>query len=425
MNVKLKPSSLNGTIKAISSKSQAHRVLIASALSQEPTQINCNCFGEDILATAQCLRALGAGVEIKDEAIIVTPVKNTPAQATLDCNESGSTLRFLLPVTAALGVKGTFTGSGRLPSRPIMPLRREMENFGVEFSEPWKFPIEISGKLVSGEYSMKGNVSSQFITGLLFALPLLEGDSTLRIIPPVESRSYIDMTLEVLREFKIEISEKDNVFYIKGSQKYITPKEITVEGDWSNSAFFLVAGAIGGDVTVTGLNLSSLQGDKKIIDILKQMGAEVTADENAVNVKKAELHAVSIDASDIPDLVPVLSVAGAAAESGLTVISNAERLRLKESDRLAAVSECLNNIGSVNAETDDGLVIWTYERISGGEVFSFNDHRIVMSMAVASLASQEEITIREAQAVSKSYPGFFEDFNKLGGKADVIDTQGE
>lgn len=425
MNVKLKPSSLNGTIKAISSKSQAHRILIASALSQEPTQINCNCFGEDILATAQCLRALGAEVEIKDEAIIVTPVKNTPAQATLDCNESGSTLRFLLPVTAALGVKGTFTGSGRLPSRPIMPLRREMENFGVEFSEPWKFPIEISEKLVSGEYSMKGNVSSQFITGLLFALPLLEGDSTLRIIPPVESRSYIDMTLEVLKRFKIEISEKDNVFYIKGSQKYITPKEITVEGDWSNSAFFLVGGAIGGDVTVTGLNLSSLQGDKKIIDILKQMGAEVTADENAVNVKKAELHAVSIDASDIPDLVPVLSVAGAAAKSGLTVISNAERLRLKESDRLAAVSECLNNIGSVNAETDDGLVIWTYERISGGEVFSFNDHRIVMSMAVASLASQGEITIREAQAVSKSYPGFFEDFNKLGGKADVIDTQGE
>ena len=425
MNIKLTPSKLNGTVEAISSKSQAHRVLIAAALSDKKTAIRCNCIGDDIAATVDCLNALGAKIEIRDGVIEVTPIDTAAKEATLDCRESGSTLRFLLPVAGALGVKASFTGSGRLPSRPIMPLRREMENYGVDFSEPWKFPIEISGKLTAGEYSIKGDVSSQFITGLLFALPLCESDSTLRIIPPVESRSYIDMTLETLRAFGIKLEEKDNVFYIKGSQKYISPGEITVEGDWSNAAFFLTAGAIGDSVTVTGLRTDSCQGDKKILDILKEMGAEVTVDGNSVTVSKKELHAVSVNAEDIPDLVPIIGVANACAESGLGVITNAERLRLKESDRLAAVSECLNNIGIVNAETDDGVVIWTYEKVRGGNVFSFNDHRIVMSMAIASVASAGDITIREAQAVSKSYPDFFEDFKFLGGKADVIDTQGE
>ena len=258
-----------------------------------------------------------------------------------------------------------------------------------------------------------------------FYKPLAEGDSTLRLIPPVESRSYIDMTLNTLKKFGIEIDEKDNTFYIKGSSKYISPEEITVEGDWSNAAFFLTAGALAGSVTVTGLDESSLQGDKKVLDILERMGADIKKDKNGITVSRGGLVGTQIDAGDIPDLVPILSVAAAAADSGVTIITNAERLRLKESDRLAALSECLNNIGNVNAETDDGLVVWSGEKIAGGNVFSFNDHRIVMSMAIASVASSGDITIRNAEAVNKSYPTFFEDFKALGGKCDVIDTQGK
>ena len=288
-----------------------------------------------------------------------------------------------------------------------------------------EFPIEIKGRLGNGKYVLHGNVSSQFITGLLFALPLADGDSTLRLIPPVESRPYIDMTLDTLKKFGIEISEEDNVFSIRGNQKYVTPREICAEGDWSNAAFFLTAGALGSDVAVTGLNPASFQGDRAILTELEKMGAEVKFENGAVRAVGSELHGSQISAENIPDLVPTLSVAAAAAKTGLTVISNAGRLRLKESNRLAAIGECLNNIGCVNAETDDGLIIWSGEPLYGGEVFSFYDHRIVMAMAVASTAAQGDIIIRDAQSVAKSYPTFFEDFKALGGIADVIDDEGK
>ncbi len=425
MNIKISPSQLNGTVAAISSKSDAHRILIAAALSDKKTVIDCNTLSDDINATADCLKALGAGVEIHKGKFEVTPIANPPKSAELDCKESGSTLRFLMPVAAALGMNATFSGSGRLPSRPIMPLRRELESGGVEFTPPWQFPILISGKLQSGNYSLKGNVSSQFVTGMLFALPLLDGDSTLRLIPPVESRSYIDMTLDTLKKFGIEIKEEDNTFYIKGNQQYTSPEAVTVEGDWSNAAFFLTAGAIAGRVTVTGLDENSLQGDREILSVLGRMGAKIERSENSITVSRGGLTGIPVDAGNIPDLIPIISVAAAAADSGVTVISNAERLRLKESDRLAAISECLNNIGNVNAETDDGIVVWSGEKIAGGNVFSFYDHRIVMSMAIASTASSGDIIIRDAEAVNKSYPTFFDDFKALGGICDVIDTQGE
>lgn len=422
MKIKISPSKLKGTVRAIPSKSDAHRILIAAALSDSDTVVDCNTVCEDILATADCLSALGADIKIADGKITVSPIKLPPKKAELKCRESGSTLRFMLPVSAALGVDSVFSGSGRLMSRPILPLRREMENKGVEFTPPWQFPIETKGKLESGKYMLHGNVSSQFVTGLLFALPLLDGDSTLRLIEPIESRPYIDMTVSTLKKFGIEITENENVFTVKGNQKYKSPKEISVEGDWSNSAFFLTAGALGEGVSVTGLNPTSLQGDKAVLDVLSQMGAKVEWNGDTVKVSGGELKGVSISAENIPDLVPILSVAGAAAKSGLTVITNAERLRLKESDRLAALGECLNNIGNPNAETDDGLVIWSGETLWGGEVFSFNDHRIAMSMAIASCAAAGDIIIRNAEAVSKSYPDFFEDFRALGGKTDVIDN---
>ena len=415
MDIKLTPSRLEGTIRAISSKSDAHRILIAAALSDKKTVIHCNSDSEDIRATISCLNSLGAKITRDGDLITVVPVSKKGGKAELNCNESGSTL----------GKEAVFTGSGRLPSRPILPLRNEMEKKGIKFTPPWQFPIEISGELQSGEYTLKGNVSSQFVTGLLFALPILDGDSTIKLLPPVESRSYINMTVNTLSKFGISVVENGDTYYIKGSQRYASPEEIFVEGDWSNSAFFLCAGAINGDVTVTGLREDSLQGDKKVVDILEQMGAYVEKNGDRVRVKSEALHGIQIDASDIPDLIPVLSVTAANAKKGVTIVTNAERLRLKESDRLQAICESLTLMGNVNAQTDDGLVIWCDEKIAGGEVPSYSDHRMAMSAAVAALGSGGEITLRGAEAVNKSYPNFFEDYKMLGGKADVIDSQGE
>lgn len=421
MKIKLSPAKLKGTVAAVSSKSDLHRLLLAAALSDGKTVIRRNGSCDDIEATIDCLKAMGADFETTEGEITVIPIKKAVKKAELGCRESGSTLRFIMPVAAALGVNATFVLAPVLQSRPLLPLRRELENHEIEFTPPWQFPIEIRGRLESGKYQLRGNVSSQFITGLLFALPLLDGDSTLRLIPPVESRPYIDMTLGTLKTFGIEIEENDNVFSIRGNQKYITPKEVSAEGDWSNAAFFLTAGALGSDVSVTGLNPTSLQGDKAVLGVLGDMGAAVEWDGDSVRVKGGELHGISFSAENIPDLVPVLSVAGAAAKSGLTVVTNAERLRLKESNRLGAISECLNNIGCVNAETDDGIVIWSGEQLYGGEVSSYYDHRMVMSMAVAATVATGDITVKNAEAVTKSYPSFFDDYKALGGKADVVD----
>lgn len=420
MNVKITPHPLSGTVRAISSKSDVHRLIIAAALSDKPTVIKCNVRSNDIEATVRCMSALGADIGFIDGGISIKPVLTPPKSASLDCGESGSTLRFLLPVAAALGVSAEFKGSGRLPSRPITALRREMEANGVNFTPPWVFPIKTEGQLKPAKYVLKGNVSSQFVTGLLIALPLLGGDSSIRLIPPVESKSYIDMTLDTLEKFGIEITEENNVYKIKGSQKYVSPAEITADGDWSNAAFFLTAGALSGSITVTGLNINSIQGDRKVVDILAKMGAEVSVSGNNVTVKKSELHGVEIDASDIPDLIPVLSVAAADVKSGMTTVTNAARLRIKESDRLSAICECINNLGVVVAEMDDGLVVWAGDGIRGGNVFGFNDHRIVMSMAIAGASSKSEVIIRGAEAVDKSYPQFFEDFKMLGGIYNVI-----
>ena len=408
MKIKIKPSVLNGKIKAISSKSQVHRMLIAAALADGETAIFFDSTGEDIDATVDCLTALGAKIEKGNGCLKVTPIKEAPLKATIDCRESGSTLRFLLPVAGALGVSACFTGSGRLPSRPIMPLRREMENAGISFSEPWKFPIEISGKLEPGAYQLKGDVSSQFVTGLLVALPLLDGDSTLRLIPPVESRPYIDMTLEVLSFFGIKIEEKDNSFFIKGAQKYRSPETLTAEGDWSNAAFFLAAGALGGDgITAHGLNPASVQGDRAIAQLLERFGAIVTWADNACTVKPGMLHAIpEIDVRAIPDLVPILAVVAGVAQ-GTTVFTNAARLRLKESDRLETTARLLRSVGGKAETTEDSLIVTGVDRYHGGTVDSCNDHRIAMAAAVAATRATGTVTLENPAAVAKSWPDFF------------------
>ncbi|MFQ8959430.1 MAG: 3-phosphoshikimate 1-carboxyvinyltransferase [Acutalibacteraceae bacterium] len=422
MNIRLKPCRFCGEVTAISSKSDAHRLLIASALSDRSTFIRCNARSADITATVNCLNSLGADINFVDGGISVKPIKEKRKSAVLDCNESGSTIRFLLPVAASLGTTTEFTGGGRLPERPLSPLREQMEAHGVVFSPINVFPVKINGKMISGKFTIKGNISSQFITGLLFALPLLNGNSIINVIPPVESRPYIDMTLNTLKKFGITVTEKSNSFFIPGGQKYASPGTVESEGDWSNSAFFLTAGAVSGKVTVTGLDVSSVQGDKQILTILKEMGAEITVEQGSITVKKGDLHGINIDARNIPDLVPIISVAAAAANDGETVITGAERLKIKESDRLTAVYESLKSLGVDISKTDDGLVINKTGIVGGGAVSGYNDHRMVMALSVLSAVSSGDIILRGAEAVNKSYPNFFEDFSSLGGSYNVINS---
>lgn len=420
MEMRCTPAILSGKIKAISSKSHAHRVLICSALANEPTKIICNVLSKDITATVECLKMLGAEIKIEENTLFVNPQKFSE-KAEIDCGESGSTLRFLLPVVSALGIDTTINAHGRLPERPLSPLKEELEKKGVVFKTDNEFPLHITGNLQSGEYELAGNVSSQFVSGLLFALPLLDGDSKISLIPPVESKSYIDMTVATLRDFGILIEETENTYIIKGNQKYISPKEITIEGDWSNSTFFLCAGALSKDgVTVSGLNINSTQGDKKILDILKRMGASIEVNDDEITVKKNKLMGTMVNGGDIPDLVPIVSVMGAMCDKGVTHIVNASRLRLKESDRIATTEALLTKVGAAVSETDDGLVIWGENDLIGGRVEGANDHRIVMSAAILSCLCALPVDIVDAEAVNKSYPHFFEDFNSLGGKANVI-----
>lgn len=422
MEVRCTPRTLSGTVRAISSKSDAHRLLICSALADKPTKIHCNVLSKDISATISCLKAIGVKIETNGETITVTPTEFQKT-AELDCGESGSTLRFLMPIVSALGINAKISAHGRLPERPLSPLKEEMERHGASFETGSEFPLNLSGQLTSGEYELAGNISSQFISGLLFALPILDGDSKITLIPPIESKSYLDITLSALRKFGIDVQKENNVYIIKGNQKYRSSDEVTVDGDWSNSAFFLSAGAVSKDgVTVTGLDVNSPQGDKKILEILKRMDAEITIDGDSVTVKRKKLFGTIVNASDIPDLVPIISVVGALCDKGVTHIENAQRLRLKESDRLKAMDELLTKVNAAVSETDDGMIVWGENDLIGGRVEGYNDHRIVMAAAILSCGCALPIDIIGAEAVEKSYPSFFEDFNKLGGKADVINN---
>ncbi|MBQ8765571.1 MAG: 3-phosphoshikimate 1-carboxyvinyltransferase [Clostridia bacterium] len=422
MTVNCTPSAISGKIRAISSKSDAHRLLICAALSENETKINCNVMSKDIAATIYCLKSMGTEISVDGDVITVHP-NQFNKKADIDCGESGSTLRFLMPVVSALNIDTTITGHGRLPERPISPLKEEMEKKGVTFHTDNKFPLHLTGQLQSGEYEILGNISSQFITGLLFALPILQGDSKIKLIPPVESKSYLNITVSVLRKFGIEIDEQENLYIIKGNQKYISPKEITVDGDWSNSSFFLCAGALSeSGVTVTDLDINSPQGDKKILEVLSSMGADVQISGTEITVKKNKLNGITVDASDIPDAVPIISVVATAC-NGDTQIINAGRLRIKESDRIKSVVEMLLSVGGSVEETDDGMIIHGGKELTGGKVNGYNDHRIVMSASILSSLCKGDVEITDSNAVGKSYPDFFADFNKMGGNANVLNDR--
>lgn len=396
MKVTVNGKRLKGTVGAIASKSMAHRYLICAALCDSVTGIRCETRSDDISVTAGCLRAMGTEISYSDGGYFAGRGKNVK-RPTLDCGESGSTLRFLLPVAAALGNGASFVRGMRLRVRPIDALTRELSRHGCSVSDEMTDPLRIGGKLLSGYYELPGDVSSQFISGLLFALPLCDGDSTLKIVGKIESLPYVEMTLSALRDFGIRIDLTEDGFFIPGNQKYVSHGTAEVEGDWSGASFWMCAAALGADVRVTGLREDSLQGDKKIVSELERLKG---------NGK------LLLDAADIPDLVPVLSVAAAARE-GTTVIYNAGRLRIKESDRLKTTCRMLNNLGVTCCETEDGLKICG-GGLRPGTVQAENDHRIAMSAAVASVVAGD-VTVEGAEAVSKSYPAFWEDFRRLGG----------
>ncbi len=422
MNIKIEKTPFKqGQVRIISSKSDGHRSLIAAALAEEESVLFVDGWSEDMEATARCLQGLGAEIEREPSGIYVMPiVRDTADACVLDCGESGSTLRFLLPIAGALGKTCRFEGRGRLPERPIGVLLDAMARHGCK-TDGRHLPLTLEGKLKSGVYTLPGNVSSQFITGLLFALPLLQGESEIKLTTEIESKGYIDMTLKTLKAFGITVTETENGWKIPGGQKYQGPRMRYAEGDWSNAAFWLAAGAIGGSIGCQGLDMESPQGDRAIVDLLAEFGAEVQVVLNQITVTRKALRGIRIDASGIPDLVPILCVVAAAAE-GETEIYNAGRVRLKESDRLSAMAECLHKIGVKAEEKPDGIVIMGGCHPPEGEVMidAHNDHRIVMAMAIAAVSLGVELTILGAEAVNKSYPSFFLELAKLGGVANVL-----
>lgn len=401
----LRSPKTSGNIKAIASKSEVHRLLIAAALSDKKTEIICEKTNADITATAECLKALGADITYTDGIFTVTPIKEVPENPVLPCNESGSTLRFLLPLVCFFGKGGIFEAKGRLSSRPLSPLKEELERCGAEIITEGSF-IKISGRITETDFTIPGNVSSQFISGLLFMLTKTGGSIT--VTGNTESLPYIEMTIDALKLFGGKISFSDGKITVEKTSPLISPDKVKSGGDWSNAAFFITAGVIGKEkITVSGLDMNSRQGDKKITDILKSFGARIECTEDSVTAYPSELSAFSFDASDIPDLVPVLSVAAANAK-GVTRITGCKRLRIKESDRIEAVKKLITDLGGkIDTENDD--IIITGSPLSGGVTASENDHRIAMSAAVAAFSCDGEVTIEGAEAVNKSYPSFWDE----------------
>lgn len=409
MDLQIIPSGLHGAVSVPPSKSVAHRMIIAAALADGISRISNLYPSVDILATMDCMRSLGAKIDFSGDAAVIECIKNSPDKAVLDCHESGSTLRFLIPVVCALGVNAEFIGSGKLPQRPITTFTEELPHHGItfDFSDAKSgdsLPCRVSGKLAAGCYKIDGSVSSQFITGLLFSLTLTEGNSEIIILNKFNSKPYVDITLDVLRKFGGEILETENKYQIRGGKR-LNPHNCAVEGDYSQAAFFYVANALGANLEICGLNEKSRQGDKKIVEICEQF----TKTGNAFE----------LDCSDIPDLVPILAVLASFCH-GKSKLTNVARLRIKECDRLAAMETCLKRIGGRVSASEDCLEIEGVESFSGGEVECFNDHRIAMSMAIAATRCENPLTIRGSECVRKSFPNFFDVYRGIGGRYEEI-----
>jgi len=418
MDITIEPKPLEGTLRIPSSKSMTHRELIAAALAEGETKVTGVTWSQDIEATVRILSLFGAEIakEETEEGITVTidgGLKKRKEILTADAGESGSTLRFLIPLGLLSGNHVIYTGRGRLSERPLTPYYEIFDEKRISYQTKGGLPLEVEGNLPAGLYELPGNVSSQFFTGLLFALPLAAGDSVLRSTTALESESYVEMTLDTLARHGITIYKKASGLYeIPGGQHY-KAGTFAVEGDYSQAAFWLVSGLAGGKMTLTGLSDTSLQGDQGILQILESMGGSISKGENII-AETSATHGTVMDAENVPDLVPAVAALAAVSE-GRTEIIHGERVRLKECDRLHAMAAELNKLGADVTERPDGLMIEGKKSLRGGKVSSWNDHRIAMALAAITPKLEGPLTIEGAESVKKSYPGFWEDFKKAGG----------
>lgn len=430
MKVTIKPNHLEGEIVIPPSKSISHRAVIAASMANGYSKLENIVFSKDIIATCDAMQDFGINVNTYPGRVDIISDGHLKAPIhPIQCNESGSTLRFLVPFGGLVDKPVIFSGKPSLMSRPLSPYFEIFNKQGIRYEYRAKMPLLVEGELKSGSYEVPGDVSSQFITGLMFALPSLKEDSQIVVTSPLESKQYVDITMDVLKTFGVEIVNHNyENFTIKGGQHFM-PHNFRVEGDYSQAAFWIVAGLLDGDLTLKDLSAQSLQGDKAILEICKSMGGNIveeisqptqttqaTQPSQATNlhIYKSATHGTVIDGSQCPDIVPVLAVL-AALSDGETKIINASRLRIKESDRLKAIATELSKLGADITEADDGLIIKGKTSLKGGIVDSWNDHRIAMSLAVASLRCDGEIIITNSSAIDKSYPHFFQEFKRVGG----------
>lgn len=422
--LKIVPKTLKGEVAVPPSKSVSHRALICACLADGISVLDNVLMSEDIVATKEAICAFGAAVEEQvvdaEKEIYRLKVKGTGGvlkrpETTLWCNESGSTLRFLIPFGGLIDGEVRFDGGGRLPYRPLDPYFDLFAASGMAYQVPEGryLPLTVDGKWSPGLYELPGDVSSQFVTGLLYVLPLLEGSSTVHLTSPLESKAYVDITLGEMQRFGVDVTEKDGNYIVTGSKTYKACHTV-IEGDYSQGAFWLVASLLGEGIACSQLSENSAQGDRIMVDIIRSMGGHVAYREGLWLAEPGKTRGAEIDVTQCPDLVPILAVL-AALSQGTTRIVGAKRLRIKESDRLKAMAESLLAVGGKVQEMAEGLVIEGVSQLQGGVVDSHGDHRIAMAMAIASTRCQEPIFIKNPMSVTKSYPHFYEDFKALGG----------
>ncbi len=415
MNVIIKPHKLSGNVIIPPSKSLSHRAIIAAGLSCGKSIISNVLYSKDILATIDAMRACGAEIIEHEDYLEITGSKVIRKHNIIDANESGSTIRFMIPIALVCNEPITFTGKNNLVKRPLDTYFEIFEQQKITYKRKEDYlPLEVEGGLHSGDFYIRGDISSQFITGLLYALPLLDGDSTLHITTTLESKGYVDLTLDILKKFNIKIEHQEyKTFTIKGNQEY-KACDYTIEGDFSQSAFFLVADTLGADITLHAMNPNSHQGDKKIIQDILDLGGKITFTKDKLKAFPAKTKGCVIDFSQSPDLGPALSVL-CALSSGTTEFIHASRLRIKECDRISCMKEELEKLGAKIVENPDGMIIVGVEKLKGGIVDSHNDHRVAMALAMASLKAKSSIKILNAECVAKSYPNFWKIFESIGG----------
>lgn len=418
-SIAIEKSNMKGEVQIPPSKSQAHRAIICAALSKGVSKISPVQMSKDMEATIDAVKAIGCKISIDGDILTIDGTETfSKKEAVIDCVESGSTLRFLIPVVTSGAIEATFIGSGRLPERPIGAFLDLLPQHGVFCESSGGLPLKVKKQLTPGTFELAGDVSSQYITGFLLALPLLSENSQIVLSTPLQSTGYVDMTIDVMKSFGVTIDKTEKGYFIKGNQSY-SSHDFVIESDWSQAGFFFTLGAIGGDVTIHGLRNDSLQGDKKAKEIFGQMGAKITESDNSIRVEKGNLNGIKVDVSQIPDLVPAIAVACAFADSE-SVIYNGKRLRIKESDRIISTVSALKAIGANVDEKEDGMIISPSANLFGGNVDGFNDHRIVMAFAMAGANIKGTTTISYMDSVKKSYPNFWEEWARLGGKSNVI-----